>query len=139
MRPRVKLWLEGENGLIVLSDYRARLLRLVCESGSLAQAAAAMHLSYRRAWGKIRELEENLGRQLVQSEVGGVGGGKTHLTAEGARLLDAYERFAAEVGASVERIFAGCFEALDVDGSAERVEQAEVVADDAVHTPADEA
>lgn len=137
MRPRVKLWLEGANGRLLFSDYRARLLRLVCETGSLAQAAATMHLSYRRAWGKIREIEQNLGRQIVQSEVGGAGGGKTHLTDEGMRLLVAYERFAHEVGSAVEQIFAGSFHLADA-GSGEPVEEGEVIADDAVHAPADE-
>lgn len=139
MRPRVKLWVEGKDGRLVLSDYRARLLRLVRETGSLAQAAAAMHLSYRRAWGKIREIEQNLGRPLVQSEIGGAGGGKTYLTSEGLHLLDAYERFALEVGAAVERTFAACFDAAaPAAGSGECVEQGEVVADDPVYPPVDE-
>ena len=90
--PRQKLWLEAD-GRLVMSDYRLRLLQLVADTGSLAQAATAMGLSYRRAWGKVKELEANLGFPLVRSEVGGAGGGHTVLSPEGRDLLDAYRRF----------------------------------------------
>ena len=83
--PRQKLWLEAD-GQLVMSDYRVRLLELIGESGSLAEAAEELGLSYRRAWGKIKELEANLDRDLVRSEVGGAGGGRTTLTAEAEAL-----------------------------------------------------
>ncbi|WP_322795253.1 winged helix-turn-helix domain-containing protein [Tepidiforma sp.] len=102
--PRAKLWLESE-GRLVMSDYRLRLLQLIGESGSLAAAAAAMGLSYRRAWGKIKELEANLGYPLVRSEVGGAGGGHTALTPEGQALLAAYARFRDRVEAAVRQAF----------------------------------
>lgn len=91
-QPRQKLWLEAD-GRLVMSDYRLRLLQLIADTGSLAQAATAMGLSYRRAWGKVKELEANLGFPLVRSEVGGAGGGHTALTGEGRNLLEAYRRF----------------------------------------------
>src|SRR5688572_2352006 len=53
MEPRVKLWLESE-GRLALSDYRLRLLELIEERESLADAAGELGLSYRRAWGKIK-------------------------------------------------------------------------------------
>ena len=92
LEPRIKLWVE-KDGLLVLSDYRARLLQHIAETGSLAEAAQRMELSYRRAWGKIREIEQNLGVRLVQSEVGGAGGGGSRLTRDGERLVALYKRF----------------------------------------------
>jgi molybdate transport system regulatory protein len=108
VEPKVKLWVE-EGGLLVLSDYRVHLLQHVADSGSLAQAAERMGLSYRRAWGKIKEIERNLGVRLVQSEVGGIGGGRTRLTAQGEHLLAQYHRFQAAVEADVDREFAEAF------------------------------
>jgi molybdate transport system regulatory protein len=102
--PRQKLWLE-QDGRLVMSDYRLRLLLLVAETGSLARAASAMGLSYRRAWGKVKELEANLGLPLVQSEVGGAGGGHTALTAEGAELVRAYQRFQERLAGALEQAF----------------------------------
>lgn len=92
LEPRIKLWVE-KDGALVLSDYRVQLLQHIGETGSLAEAAQQMGLSYRRAWGKVREIERNLGVTLVQSETGGAGGGGSHLTRQGERLVALYQRF----------------------------------------------
>ncbi len=104
MEPRLKLWIE-KNGGVALSGYRIRLLNHIAETGSLAEAARRMGLSYRRAWGKIREMETNLGVHLVESEVGGAGGGRTSLTPDGERLVSLYPRFEAAAGADVRHRF----------------------------------
>jgi molybdate transport system regulatory protein len=109
VEPRLKLWIERD-GLLALSDYRVRLLAYVAETGSLSRAAALMRLSYRRAWGKIKEIEENLGVSLVVSEAGGAGGGHTRLTAEGARLVAQYEDFHARMEAALTREYAAAFD-----------------------------
>ncbi len=108
MEPKLKLWVE-KDGAIVLSGYRVRLLQHIDETGSLAEAARRMGLSYRRAWGKIREIEENLGVRLVESEVGGAGGGSTHLRPVGERVLALYSQFEASVQADVRRLFVELF------------------------------
>jgi molybdate transport system regulatory protein len=112
MEPCIKLWIERD-GRLALSDYRVRLLAHVRETGSLAQAAARMRLSYRRAWGKIKEIEQNLGVALVTSEAGGVGGGHTRLTPEGERLVALYQEFQARMHQALAREFAAVFGALD--------------------------
>ena len=89
-----------------MSDYRVRLLELVAESGSLAHAATVLGLSYRRAWGKVKEIEANLGMALVQSAIGGAGGGHTTLTPQGQELVAAYRRYQARL----ERAMAEAFE-----------------------------
>lgn len=68
-----------------------------------------MGLSYRRAWGKIKEIERNLGVRLVESEVGGLGGGQTKLTPEGEQLLARYRAFQAAAEADISRDFAEAF------------------------------
>ena len=108
LEPRIKLWLE-QDGLLVMSEYRAELLGHVAETGSLAQAAQRMGLSYRRAWGKIREIERNLGMTLVESEAGGAGGGCSHLTPEGERLLLLYQRFRQAMAGDLGREFRQLF------------------------------
>ena len=108
LEPRIKLWVE-KDGSLELSDYRVQLLRSVAETGSLAQAAQRMGLSYRRAWGKVREIERNLGVTLVESEVGGVGGGSSHLTPAGERLVALYERFSRTMERDLSREFREAF------------------------------
>jgi molybdate transport system regulatory protein len=104
MQPRMKIWLESQEKL-ALSDYRLRLLRAIAETGSLASAAEQLGLSYRRAWGKVREIEQNLGYKLIESSAGGAGGGGSQLTPEGVALLDRYDRFAQESRAIVARLY----------------------------------
>ena len=104
LAPRFKLWLE-QDGVLVMSEYRAELLRQVAATGSLAEAAQRMNLSYRRAWGKIREIERNFGVVLVESEAGGVGGGGSRLTPEGERLLALYDRFCEVMSSNLGREF----------------------------------
>ncbi|MEX2080851.1 MAG: LysR family transcriptional regulator [Dehalococcoidia bacterium] len=103
--PRSKLWLEAD-GRLVMSGYRMRLLTLIESTGSLAGAATELRLSYRRAWGKVKEIEENLGFPVVESAVGGAGGGHTVLTARGRALVHAYAAFEARAASAIEAAFA---------------------------------
>ena len=108
MEPRIKLWVEKDQ-LLVFSDYRAELLDQIARAGSISGGAERMGLSYRRAWGKVKEIERNLGMRLVQSEAGGPGGGRTVLTPEGEELLARYRAFRAAAQANVSRDFAEAF------------------------------
>jgi molybdate transport system regulatory protein len=110
IEPRAKLWLE-QDGRLVLSDYRVRLLELIDKTGSLADAAGQMGLSYRRAWGKVREIEQNLGARLVESAAGGHGGGGSRLTERGRSLVDLYRRFRSSVEDDLRRDFERIFDA----------------------------
>jgi len=92
LEPRLKLWVE-HRGKAVLGDGRVDLLRAVGETGSLTEAALRMGLSYRRAWGKIRDMERNLGAQLVQSEKGGNTRGSSRLTPRAEALVAQFDRF----------------------------------------------
>jgi molybdate transport system regulatory protein len=108
VQPRVKVWLE-EDGRLVMSEYRLRLLAHVAECGSLTEAATRMGLSYRRAWGKVKELEQNLGVTLVESVHGGAGGGGSALTPAGRMLLDRYAAFLARAEAAINDVYADVF------------------------------
>ena len=144
-RPGIKLWIERD-GRLLFSGYRAELLRQVDRTGSLARAAAAMGLSYRRAWGKLRELEEHLGIRLVTSDVGGAGGGRTRLTPEGSRLLAAWEAFSGALLAESEELFARYLagapgiaaDRRDEEGLRQAREQLQPVADDPRGTALDQ-
>jgi molybdate transport system regulatory protein len=118
--PRFKLWVERD-GHVAMSDYRVRLLELVGEAGSLVPAAADLGLSYRRAWGKVKELEATLGIPLVASHAGGKRGGESLLTPEGIALVLAYRRFqervARETAAAFEAELAHLLAPSDTPGA----------------------
>ncbi len=108
VQPRVKLWVEKDD-VLVFSDYRAELLDHIAKAGSISGGAERMGLSYRRAWGKIKEIEHNLGVRLVRSEVGGLGGGRTKLTPEGEEFVARYRAFQVAAQSHVSRDFAEAF------------------------------
>jgi 8-oxo-dGTP diphosphatase len=85
-----RLWLK-KDGRFLLSEGRAKLLRLIREYGSLSRAADEMRMSYRHAWGTIKKIEEALGEKIIYSERGGQEGGTSKLTPEGEHLLEQYE------------------------------------------------
>lgn len=70
---------------------RADLLEGIAETGSIAEAAKRMAMSYKRAWSLVQALNSGFPVPLVDTQRGGSGQGAT-LTAEGQAVLDAYRR-----------------------------------------------
>ena len=62
---RLHIWLETADGML-LGLGRIQLLELVEELGSLSKAATAMGMSYRAAWGRMKQTETVLGEPLVE-------------------------------------------------------------------------
>ncbi len=71
------------------ADKRIEILQLVAVHGSISQAARAAGISYKAAWQAIHTLTNLAGEALVDSSVGGSGGGGAQLTVAGQRLLEA--------------------------------------------------
>jgi molybdate transport system regulatory protein len=92
MIARFNIWLEAKSG-IVLSPWRAQLLTAIERSGSISAAAEELQVPYRRAWEKLKEMETNYGRALVDTEVGGAHGGGARLTPAARDLMARFEQF----------------------------------------------
>jgi molybdate transport system regulatory protein len=90
MELRLKAWLEVA-GRPAFGEGLLQMLNDVAELGSLSAAAARMSMSYREAWGRVRDAEERLGRPLLVRQTGGRGGGGARLTAFAAELLRRFE------------------------------------------------
>ncbi|MDT8308850.1 MAG: LysR family transcriptional regulator [Bacteroidales bacterium] len=65
---RYKLWLTQITGKDILGEEKFGLLRNIKRLGSLSAAARAMGISYRKAWGDIREAEALIGYSLTIKE-----------------------------------------------------------------------
>lgn len=74
----------------VIDEEGFTLLTEIQNEQSIVAAARNMGISYRKAWGLLREIEYVLGFSLVGKHRGGKAGGKTELTPEGAELAGAY-------------------------------------------------
>ena len=92
MKPNYKIWLESDTGKFILGEGTAQLLHAIEEKGSLSEAARSLEISYAHAWRKIREIEKNLGKKMVERRRGGKAGGSSALTQEGRVLVKEYER-----------------------------------------------
>jgi molybdate transport system regulatory protein len=109
MEPRSKFWIE-KDGELVFSDWRMDLLEAIEETGSLTGAAERLGVHYRRAWGKIKEMEERLGVRLIVTQSGGVGGGGTELTPQAQEYIRKYRKFRDGLRELVDRRFKEAFE-----------------------------
>jgi len=109
MEPRSKFWIE-KDGELVLSDWRVDLLEAIEETGSLSGAAERLGVHYRRAWGKIKEMEERLRVTLIVTQSGGVDGGGTQLTPQAQDYIRKYRKFRAGLRELVDRRFKETFE-----------------------------
>ena len=87
----------------------AELLERVEELHSLRKATQSMGMAYSKAWNIVKNAENALGFPLLESTVGGKGGGSAKLTERGKRFLTAYRRFESVVHAYADEIFEDMF------------------------------
>ncbi|MCK9206041.1 MAG: LysR family transcriptional regulator [Salinivirgaceae bacterium] len=97
----------------IIDEYKFRLLRHIKEMGSLKAAAAHLGVSYRKAWGNIEEIESGLGFKLLERTRGGAKGGKSCLTADGEKLMNAYEELRLEFDQSIHKITKSFFHTIN--------------------------
>jgi molybdate transport system regulatory protein len=109
IHPRLKVWIETEDGHVALSEWRVTLLQAVAEHGSLVAAARALGVPHRTAWQRIQEMEAALGVRLVEAVSGGVGGGRSRLSPAGHDFIRKYESLRAGLDNLVDERFAQGF------------------------------
>ncbi|MDR3368893.1 LysR family transcriptional regulator [Rhodoferax sp.] len=85
VRPRIYI---GEG--IAIGPGKIDLLRLVGETRSIAAAARALGIPYKRAWLLIDSLNQGFGRPVIETATGGKGGGGATLTPLGQQLVACY-------------------------------------------------
>ncbi len=78
---------------LAIGPGRIELLEGVQRTGSLAQAARGMNMSYRRAWQLMQSLNSLLARPASIAAKGGRHGGGATLTPTGKALIRAYRGF----------------------------------------------
>lgn len=110
VRIRSKLWIEVD-GLPVFGRGRRLLLEAIDKYGSLNRAAKEINISYRKAWGYIKAMEERLGIKLVERQVGGRYGGGATLTEEARQFLKKYAAMETGIRELVDEKFKKIFKA----------------------------
>jgi molybdate transport system regulatory protein len=93
LKPAYKLWLETKEGY-VFGEGALELLQTIQQVGTLSGGAKALGMSYRHAWGIIKEIEERIGKPLLDTHKGGkLGGGGSELTQTGRELIKSFLKF----------------------------------------------
>lgn len=101
---RSKIWIEVD-GDPVFGRGRRFLLEAIDSYGSINQAAKEIHISYRKAWIYIKNMEERLGIKLVERQTGGKNGGGALLTAEARDFLEKYRSLEEGINEFVDKRF----------------------------------
>lgn len=91
---------------LAIGPGRIELLEGVQRTGSLAQAARAMDMSYRRAWLLMQSLNESLLSPASIPARGGRKGGGATVTPAGLALIQSYRRMEATATREAKRRFA---------------------------------
>src|SRR5690348_12873850 len=109
MQPRLKVWIETDDGHVALSEWRVMLLQAVAEHGSLVAAARALGVPHRTAWQRIQEMEASLGVELLETTSGGLGGGRSSLSNAALDLIAHYKSLREGLDELVHQRFAAHF------------------------------
>lgn len=108
---RSKIWVEV-NGEPVFGRGRRFLLEAIESYGSINRAAHEVDISFRKAWGYIKAMEERLGVKLIERRKGGRNGGGAALTEEARILLKKYEALERGVQEFVDKRFKMTFKGV---------------------------
>ncbi len=104
LKVRSKIWIENEQGELVIGTGRLKILEAIMELGSMNKAARKLHQPFRAVWGKIRATEQRCGFKVVETTNEG-----SKLTEAGLALLMAYtqlkNRCAHYADAQYEELF----------------------------------
>ena len=98
VRPRIYI---GDT--IALGPGKIDLLRQIDQTRSIAAAARALKMPYKRAWLLIDSLNQGFGRPVVSTASGGKGGGWAVLTTLGQDLLDRYTALEERINTASHR------------------------------------
>jgi len=108
-RVGLNIWLRSGDETVFCQG-RALLLEKIQEHGSLRQAAKSLKMSYRAAWGKLKQTQEVLGCDLITLTSSRPQ--RYKLTEHGEKILKAYlswredvEKYAVLEAADLSRLF----------------------------------
>ena len=77
-------------GAPAMGPGKAELIERIAQTGSISAAARAMGMSYRRAWLLVDEINHIFKEPLVETQMGGSGGGGARLTKLGRDVVGRY-------------------------------------------------
>jgi molybdate transport system regulatory protein len=112
---KTKVWIENENGKLVIGTGRLRILEAIMEVGSMNKAATKLGQPFRAVWGKIKATEERCGFKLVETTQSG-----SKLTREGMDLMWKYHQIRTRCEKYADNQFQELFSEFGAAGETRR-------------------
>jgi len=100
------------NGGPLYDPRLSMLLHLVEDTHSVRDACNLMQISYSAAWNMLNRAEDELGFPLITRNRGGAGGRGSDLTPKGRLLVEAYDRFSADLNREAQALYGQFFDSF---------------------------
>ncbi len=113
MRVKIRISIINAEGKAFMGIGILELLRGVERYRSIRKAAVEMRMSYAKAHRILKELERNVGHDILDRQIGGISGGGARLTDFGKFFLDRYEEFVKNSEGYVNREFQKFLNSID--------------------------
>ncbi|HVM59495.1 MAG TPA: LysR family transcriptional regulator [Verrucomicrobiae bacterium] len=91
--PRIRI-VHGRD--VALGPGKVELLEHIVRTGSLRKAAAAMDMSYMRAWTLVQTMNRCFKKPVVITKRGGADGGRATVTDNGKAAITLYRRIESQ-------------------------------------------
>ncbi len=106
MELKAKLYLVDEEGEKYMGIGVLWLLDAVAKKGSLRAGAQSLGISYSKAFGMVKHLEDELGRSVLERKRGGSDRQGASLTPFGKSFMACYDSFQREAKAAMQEPYA---------------------------------
>ncbi len=103
-RVNYKIWLDSSDGIGILGEGKIELLKQIAQTNSLSAAANILKISYRKAWGDIKNAEFMLGIKLIVRKRGGKCGGTSTLTDDARKIIEAWDKLHNNIDTNIESL-----------------------------------
>jgi molybdate transport system regulatory protein len=100
-------WIVDQDNNIIFGKGRMEILESIARTGSINQTAKVLKMSYKTVWSKIKSTEKHLQIKVVHSDKKS----GTHLTAEGKKLVEMFNRLRRRCLSADDAVFATIFPA----------------------------
>jgi len=101
----IKIWIEDETGDTLFGAGQLKILEAIEKKGSISAAAKSLGMGYRSMWGKLKKIEQRIGKPLVISKKGGASGGKSFLTPDARVMLEQFKQLQQQIITISEKIY----------------------------------
>ncbi len=105
MKIKLNIKIIDENGNQFLGNGIVWLLEKIDIHGSISQAAKEMNMAYSKSWKIIKNLEKNLGEELLERKKGGNEHGGTKLTLTAKDIVKKYNELKMDITHYTEKKF----------------------------------